>query len=462
MNAYLEQPVGKLYARFLPSAIVSLLISSVASLIDTIVVSYYMGPVALSAVNICMPIYSILTAVALLIVGGAGTLYGQYIGKNEPENAKKIYTLSAAVLFIVGALYTLAGIFFTDPIVRFLGANDSVFTMSRDYAKILFYFALVNIFFPFLQTFIRIDMDPALTVVSIVTCAAVNLVLDILFVGPFLSPTGFGTKGAAFATCIAYVVAFLIMLIHFFKKKNTLKFAKHFFSGKELGRTIVTGIPASITLFGTAITTTVFNTYIITTGDTYGVGVGELYVSVYSVIIQVVTICMAVYVGIAQCAQPVFAANYGADRMDRVKELFKKGLIIEVVSNIILMVVLFFAAGKIAGLFSMDKGEYDMTEVAVLAIRVVSLSLIFTGVNQMVLYLLQTTNYVLQSSIISLLSGTVLLIVGLYLLNGVVFKGNEYALGVWLSYLFAQGLTMVYSIIVYNKNKGRIFGVQKA
>jgi len=456
-NPFLEAAPGKLYARFLPSAIVSLLISSVASLIDTIVVSFFMGPVALSAVNICMPIYSILTAIALLIIGGASTIYSQYLGRNEKDKADKVFTLAAVVLFIVGALYTIAGIIWTDEIVRFLGANDAVFEMSRDYARVLFFFALVNIFFPFLQTFIRIDLNPNLTVAAIVICALVNLVFDILFVGPFLSPEGFGTKGAAYATCLAYVVAFLLMMVHFLRKKNTLRLTSEFIVKGEFKRVIVSGIPASITLFGTAITMTVFNNYIITSGLEYGVGVGELYVSVYSVIVQVLTISMALYVGIAQCASPIMSANFGAGKKDRLKKLFNTGLKIEIIGNLILMVVLYFVAEPIAKMFSMDKGAYDMTETAIFAIRVFSTSLIFTGVNQMILYLFQTVGYIKKSSIISGLSGTILLIVGLYLLAGVLFKGNEYGLGVWASYLFAQALTMIYSLIAYNKYKKQIF-----
>lgn len=453
MNQFTDMPVGKLYAKFLPSAIVALLISSVASLIDTVVVSAYMGPVALSAVNICMPIYSILTAVGLLIIGGASTYYSKYLGAGEKDKANKIYTLAFVVITAIGIAYSLFGVFCTDGIVRFLGANDSVFDMSKSYARVLFYFATINILFPFLQSFLRIDMDPRRTVVAIVATAATNLVLDILFVGPF----GWGTTGAAYATSIAYCVGFVIMIMHFLKKSNTLKFAKNFFSLKEFGKMLISGLPGSITLFGTAITLTVFNNFIIVNGNNYGVGVGELYVSVYSVIVQVLTISMAFYVGVAQCAQPIFAANIGAKRYDRVKELFKKGLIIETIGNVVLVVLFYFVAGGIAKAFNMAGGTYDMTDVAIIAIRVFSISLVFTGVNQMIQYLLQTSGEVLQSSIISFLSGTLLLIVGLYALAGGIFKGNENALGVWLSYTFAQGLTMIYALIVYFVKRKKLF-----
>ncbi|MDO4483347.1 MAG: MATE family efflux transporter [Clostridia bacterium] len=472
-NPFLEESVGKLYAKFLPSAIIALLISTVASLIDTVVVSHFMGPAALSAVNICMPIYSILTAIAMLIVGGASTMYSKYLGQGDKDKAHKIFTLSGVVLLVIGILYMIAGVLFTNPIVHFLGATDNavmvdilkkevtIADMATDYARILFLFVLFNIMFPFLQTFLRIDMNPGLTVVAIVACAAVNLVLDILFIGPFLCETGFGTTGAAFATCLAYVVATIIMCTHFFRKKNTLRFVKGFFHWGELKTAIATGFPASVTLFGTAITTTVFNNFIITSCEEltrYGItGVGELYVSVFSVIVQVMTIAMAVYVGIPNCAQPMIAANFAAGKKDRVKQIFETGMKMEIIANIVLTALLCLLAGWIANAFSMSKGAVDMTEVCVFAIRIFSISLVFTGINQMVLYLLQTCNFVKESTIISALSGTVLLIAGLYLLAGVVFPYHVMGLGIWLSYTFAQALTMVYSLLVFKKHKNAIF-----
>ncbi|MDO4493016.1 MAG: MATE family efflux transporter [Clostridia bacterium] len=455
-NPFLTESPAKLYAKFLPSAVIGLLITCIASLVDSVVVSNFLGPVALSAVNICMPIFSVITALAMLLIGGACTMYSSYMGQNKQEQAQKTFTLATVVLIIVGVAYSVVGILFPGEVVRFLGANDAVFDFARDYASVLFWFTLANILFLLLLSFLRIDLRPSLTVVGVVSCALVNAVLDVVFVGPM----GLGMQGAAAATGIAYVVGVLVMATHFFSKKCGLRFVKGFFSGKELGAMAVTGAPGAVAMFGTAIATVTFNNYIITTGEYLlpGWGVGELYVSVYSVVTQVLTVSMAVYMGIAQCAQPMIAANFGAGRKDRIKVLYQTGLKLEVIANLVLMVVLFFAARFIAGAFSMNKGVVDMTDTAVFAIRIFSLSLVFTGVNQMVQYLLQSVNAVRQSTVISLLAGTILLIAGLLFLSEVVFPLHEKALGIWLSYAFANALTMVYCFFVMRKKKQELFG----
>ena len=65
MMDYLSDSIGKMYKQLIPSAIGSMLTATVASLIDTIILSCYLEPVMLSSVSICMPIYMILNALAL-------------------------------------------------------------------------------------------------------------------------------------------------------------------------------------------------------------------------------------------------------------------------------------------------------------------------------------------------------------------------------------------------------------
>ena len=99
---YLSDPIEKLYQKLLPSAIGSMLTATVASLIDTVVLSHYLGPVMLSSVSICMPIYMVLNALALLIVSGGATLCATYLGKNDPQESNRYFTVSAySVIFIL-------------------------------------------------------------------------------------------------------------------------------------------------------------------------------------------------------------------------------------------------------------------------------------------------------------------------------------------------------------------------
>ena len=107
---YLADPIGKLYKKLLPSAIGSMLTATVASLLDAIVLSFYLGPVMLSSVSICMPIYMVLNALALLLVSGGVTLCAMYMGKGVLIESNRFFTVSVISVGFVGLVLTLVGI----------------------------------------------------------------------------------------------------------------------------------------------------------------------------------------------------------------------------------------------------------------------------------------------------------------------------------------------------------------
>ena len=84
---YVNDPVGKLYRRLLPSAIGSLLTATVASLIDVVILSYFLGPSMLAVVELCMPVYMLVNTLAMLISSGAATLYAHSLGEGDREEA---------------------------------------------------------------------------------------------------------------------------------------------------------------------------------------------------------------------------------------------------------------------------------------------------------------------------------------------------------------------------------------
>ena len=84
---YVNDPVGKLYRRLLPSAIGSLLTATVASLIDVVILSYFLGPSMLAVVELCMPVYMLVNTLAMLISSGAATLYAHFLGEGDRKEA---------------------------------------------------------------------------------------------------------------------------------------------------------------------------------------------------------------------------------------------------------------------------------------------------------------------------------------------------------------------------------------
>ena len=258
----------------------------------------------------------------------------------------------------------------------------------------------------------------------------VNLGLDILFVGPL----GWGPKGAALATCLAYTVGMAVNLTHFAGKRNNLKFRKDCLRGRGL-RLWRAGLPLAASQLGMTVSTNVFNNVIIRAGD-------ERYVAVYAVIVQLSMTAMAIYDGVGQAAQPILAAASGAGLPDRIRKVFRRGVMLELIGTGALALVYIVLARPIAGLFSIKEGE--LLSLALTGVRIYALSIPLMGLNSIIMYYFQAQEKTGRGLLISLLSGSVLLIAALLALTALF--GVR---GIWYSWVVAQALALAVSCVLF-------------
>lgn len=432
---YLRDSHRSMFMKLLPSAIGAMLSETVASLIDTIILSHYLGPSMLSTVSICMPIYMFVNVLSMLIVSGGATLFAQSLGREDAEEARKCYTCSFVLMVLCGAVMTAAGLLFTGPLVKALGADSTILDPTVSYARVLFGFMVPLFLYQQWMVYIRFDGSPMLSLVSTIVCAVVNLGLDVLFVGPF----GWGAAGAALATCLAYTVAMLINVCHLRQKKNRLVFCRGGLTGARIGRLLRTGVPLSVTQLGMAVATYLFNVRIMSVG-------GSDYLDVYGMITQLTVVAMALYEGIAQACQPIMAACFGAQNRKRMDQTLRYGFIMEGIAMAAATLLYVFGAGTVASLFSME--EESLRAVAISAVRIYAISLLFTGLNTMIIYYFQVQEREINATGITLLSGTVLPVVFLYLMTAL--QGVS---GIWWCFLMAQGLTLILSLILFTRHR---------
>lgn len=331
-------------------------------------------------------------------------------------------------MVFVGLVLTLVGNLFLEDIIFLLGANDAVWQSTLDYARILMKFMIPLMLYCLMLLFVRFDSEPALSLAATGVCAGSNLVMNFVFIG-FLD---MGTAGAALATCLAYTIATGVGFTHFLKKENTLRLIKGSFTLTRLRRILATGLPLSLSQFGMAFTTSVFNVQIMNIA-------GELYVTVYAIITQLSMCALAFYEGIPQAAQPILAANFGAGDRSRVRKTLRIGLLLEMIFTGACLILYCLGAKIISGFFSISEGE--LLVISVEGIRIFALSLPFTGLNMFGMYYLQSRERVIPSAVISLLNGTVLMI--LCLLGLTVCFGAD---GIWWTWFCAQALTLIYTV----------------
>lgn len=428
---FLHDSYRKLFFKLLPAAIGAMLSETVASLIDTVILSHYLGADMLSTVSLCMPVYMFVNLLSMLIVSGGATLFAQSVGRGEHEEAQRYYTCSFILMVLCGVVMTFVGQLFTEPIVRALGADNTVLEPTLAYARVLFSFMISLLLYQQLMVYVRVDGSPMLSLISTIACAVVNLVLDILFVGTF----GWGPAGAAAATCLSYTVAMLINATHLLQKKNGLIFRKGSFSAARILRILKNGIPLSVTQLGMTLRTSLFNKCIISVG-------GTMYLDIYAVITQLEVVAMALYEGIAQGCHPIIAACFGAKDRKRLNQTVRYGFSLEVTAMLLITGIYCCFPSLFTDMFSLH--EEAQRAAAIYAIRVYAFSLLFTGLNTMIVYYFQVQERQFSATGITLLSGTILPVVFLFVLTSIFDAG-----GIWWCYMAAQGLTLVLSSAMY-------------
>lgn len=427
---YVNTPLRNLYRQLTPSAIGSMLTATIASMIDVVILSHYLGDNMLAVVNLCMPLYMLINTIGMLISSGAATLYAQSLGEDKQEEANRFFSVAFYHIIICGIVLTAGGLLFTGQIVDLLGANEALRQHTTDYVQVLFLFIVPLIVYVFLLFFVRIDNDPNRALIATVVCAATNFILDILFVG-WLQ---WGVRGAALATCLAYVLGMLVNLTHFLSRKNSLRLVRKALSGRSV-RVWRVGMPLAASQLGMMISTQLINNILIRVGN-------ENYVKVYAVIIQLSMTAMAIYDGVGQAAQPIIAAAVGAKQKERIQRAFRYALRLVIAGTLILTALYIVFVVPILWLFSIKGG--DLLNLSRYGIRIYALSVPLMGVNTLIMYYFQAQEKTALAIAVSLISGSVLLVLTLMGLIA-VFGEN----GIWFSWVIAQVLSMGIILAMY-------------
>jgi Na+-driven multidrug efflux pump len=185
-------------------------------LADTFFVSKGLGTNGLTALNLAIPIYSFIHGSGLMIGISGGTKYSILKSQNNKKAANCTFTNAVILALGFAIAFIVIGIFFSETIVEMLGADETVFQMSKTYLQVILLFAPMFILNNILLCFVRNDGAPQFSMTAMILGSLFNIVLDYIFIFPFKM----GIFGAVLATGLAPVISMFIQFPFFFKKKN--------------------------------------------------------------------------------------------------------------------------------------------------------------------------------------------------------------------------------------------------
>ena len=313
---FLNGKIKPMYLKYLSAAFGSAMITSVYSIVDTAMVGQYHGPDGTAALAVVAPVWNIIYSLGLLMGIGGSVIFSMKRGNKKNDGSENQYFTAAVIGSIILSVLAWIGVIgFERPILTFFGADESLLVLAHRYMRPVKCVFPLFLFNQMLAAFLRNDKNPGLATFGVLSGGLFNIFGDYFFV----FACDMGIFGAGLATAIGSGVSFVVMMTHFFSRKNTLRLTKPVRLCSKLREISVTGFSTFFIDVAMGILTVLFNRQIMKY-------LGSNALAIYGPIIQVSTFVQCCAYSVGQAAQPIISTNFGAGKGERIKETLRLAL----------------------------------------------------------------------------------------------------------------------------------------
>ena len=400
--------IGKLMKQYAVPCIVSLLVGALYNIVDQIFIANasYLGSYGNAANTVVFPLTVVALAIAVMIGDGCCAYVSICLGRQEVGTAKR--SVGNAVVLAVSSGVVLAALYlaFATPIISVFGGtvNAETFRHSSEY---FFYITLGIPFYMFGQAMnpiIRADGNPQFAMLSTLAGAAVNIVLDPIFI--FVCR--WGMMGAAVATVLGQVVT-AVLSVWYLAHMKIIRPQKgdYRLSGQVCGRTLALGITSFLSQISLVAAMAAINNMLRKYGALDPIFGQEQYaqipMAVVGIVMKFFQIVISIVVGMAAGCIPIVGFNMGAGKFPRVKELFTRLLLAEAAVGAVALVLVEFFPRQLIGIFGAANESSYYTDFAIRAFRVYLCMMIFACINKACFIFLQAMGKAVESTVLSMI-----------------------------------------------------------
>lgn len=306
-----DAPPAKAIVKLAVPATLALLAKAVYNIVDTAYIGLLNSETALAAVGVTLPLLLIFVSIENIFAAGAGVLAGRKLGANDKTGASVTISTVVAASMIVGAVLCLGGLIFMEPLLRAFGASEAVLPLAKDYAFWMFIAALANLPAQSLNCAARAESSVKISSIAVIVGAALNIVLDPIFM--FSWGFDMGVGGASLATTISQIVTLLILVWFYLGGRSVIKLGLKYVkpTARLFKEVILIGIPTAVIQICLAVATSLTNIAAAALPDS------DLIIAAYGVVQRLVLVGCYVIMGFMQGYQPVASYAFGAKNEDR-------------------------------------------------------------------------------------------------------------------------------------------------
>ncbi len=315
------------------------------NIVDRIYIGHLkdVGDMALTGLGITFPVIVLIAAFTNLFGVGGTALFSITRGKGDNEEAESILGSAFVMLAVSSVVLFGFSYLFCRPILFLFGASEESYLYAGPYLKIYLWGTFFSMMSTGLNGYINAQGFPGTGMLTTVIGAAVNIVLDPVFIFGF----NMGVSGAALATVISQGVSAVWVLRFLTGKKAILRLrpGRMRLCAARTGKMLGLGLPGFVMQGTNSLVQIVCNNQL----QLYG---GELYVEIMTIINSVREILSLPINGISSGAQPVLGFNYGAGKNERVKEGIRFTAVLGVGYTVLAWLVVMLIPRLMIGIFS--------------------------------------------------------------------------------------------------------------
>lgn len=401
------ESIGKLMRKYAVPCIISLLVGTLYNIVDQIFIANagYLGSYGNAANTVVFPLTVVALAIAVMIGDGCCAFVSISLGRKDNSAAKRSVGNSVVMCVISSLILMLIYLIFASGIISMFGGQVNVETFHHS-MEYFFYISLGIPFYMFGQAMnpiIRADGSPKFAMISTLSGALINIILDPIFIFVFK----WGMMGAAVATVIGQVVTACLGIYYL----NNMKIIKpdkgdYCLSFSICRKTLLLGITSFLSQISLVVAMAVINNMIRKYGALDPVFGQEQYaqipMAVVGIVMKFFQIVISIVVGMAAGCIPIVGFNMGAGKRDRVKRLFTKLLKSEALVGFVALVLVEVFLRQLIGIFGAANESLYYTQFAMRAFRIYLCMMIFACINKASFIFLQAMGKAFASTLLSM------------------------------------------------------------
>ena len=359
-------PIPKaLLAMGIPTMI-GMLINALYNLVD----AYFVGGLGesqMAAISVVYPLGQVVVGLGLLFGNGAASYISRLLGQKTRNHANRVASTALYSSLFIGAIIIALSIIFLKPILRLLGATESILPYATTYASIYIVSCIFNVFNVTMNNIVTSEGAAKTTMCALLLGAILNIGLDPLFIYTF----HLGVAGAAIATAISQIISTLVYLFYIFKKKSVFQFKIKdcTFSKEVLSEIFKIGIPTLVFQLLTSISISLINNAAGNYSDAAIAGMG--------VVTRLISMGSLTIFGFIKGFQPIAGYSYGAKKFDRLRSAIKTSILWSTIFCVVVGLLLTLFSPTIVSQFT--TGNTEMINIGASSLRINGITFMLFG-----------------------------------------------------------------------------------